>query len=362
MHLLRRRSTPAKLQPREWAGLRVITQPGEEVVSFKANPQIEIHEDCVFHPIVGPAWWCCPMWGVYDKEGERIDAATLYVRPGKNLNGQSARIPVDVSDAPYAPADAYFYVGHILGHYGHFLCSSMTRLWALPQFAGLPLVAHGAGNPEHWFTHPSLQFIRTLFGGAGIVSSDFGDFQKPVRFRRLIVARPSFEEEHFVHSVYGTAARAWGDRLVKAQDLSAEREIIYLSKTRHYKSHPQGIGNESDLIAHLEWLGVPIIYPEELTIPEQVALFRSTKRILGQSGSAFHTSILAPRKDQVLVQIVPRTVVSANHALMDMVNCNRSIYVLPEVECVERPGDLDLYMLTDPKTTASHLVDFAMSL
>ena len=100
------------------------------------------------------------------------------------------------------------------------------------------------------------------------------------------------------------AANTWGDRLVKTLDVSKPIEAVYLSREKLAWKRDDVI-NEAELVEALTNAGVTVIYPERLSIPEQVAIFRRAKIIFGQCGSAFHTSFFASqRPDQTFVIIV----------------------------------------------------------
>lgn len=339
-------------------GLKIVNQPADPVVLREDEPGIEIHRDCVYVPIELGNFWENPYWGVYDRNGQLIEAAAFRSLPGMRLTGQSPTCIAEIGDVPYAPRDLYFYVGNIIPQYGHFLLSSMARLWALQRYRlnSVPLIAHAAGGPDVWFSLWPL--VRTLFGAAGVVREDFADFRKPVRIRELVVAYPSFVELNLAHRTHAEAAHEWGDRLAKTQDLSGQLDIVYVSKTRN--QHLGALTNEAMLEAALERAGVPIVYPEQLPVPEQIALFRRTKTVLGQAGSAFHTSIFSkPPNGQVLVQMVPSPhVYSTNHALMDLANRNRSFYI--HFECIWHEGEAHpVFELVGPETAALELLNFA---
>ena len=340
--------------------LSFVNRPWRPMPLFAQDPAIEVHRDCIYVPIHMPVnFWENPHWGVYDSDGRNIDAAAHHMLPNMGRSGQSDIIDVEVEGLDYAPCQRYFYVGNILNHYGHFLCSSMSRLWALPHsdVGRVPLIGHAAGNPDAWFSWPHAS---ALFGSAGIVKEDFASFDRPVRIRELVVARPSFVELNHAHVIHAECAHRWGDRLVVAQDLSPKLEIVYLSKERLSRDLP-GIRNEAALVEGLKSVGVPIIYPEQMPLSTQVALFRRTKRIIGQSGSAFHTSILSPPRPDHFSIIINHNpnFISDNHAMMDAINLSRSYYVYFDLDLQDDKGGLNI---KDPGAAARELIDLAYNI
>jgi hypothetical protein len=332
------------------------------VICHETDPDVGVYKDCVYVPANAGNFWTDKSWGVYASDGRIIDAAAFRNTPGKELCGQNETCLVDFGDAPYAPRACYFYVGNIINHYGHFICSSMSRLWAITglNLTSIPLVGHAIGSPRDWFNWGP--FVSTLFGSAGVVCSDFAEFQTPVRFRELIVAQPSFVEQSHTYKLHARAAHGWGDRLVKTQDLSAKLDAVYLSRGR-LGWRRDDVCNEADLVEALEKLGVTIIYPEQFTISEQIGIFRRTKRIIGQVGSAFHTSFFSEQfPGQVFVNVVTSpTAYSPNHALMDLANSNRSLYVYLNGLWRDRDGGGKEFELSDPETAAHDLLELASS-
>ncbi len=335
-------------------------EPEQRFVIDTSEPIVEVYRDCIYVPVIEPAnYWENKDWGIYDRHGKLIEAAAFY-RVGKR-EGQSDVCPLDLSRAPYAPRQRYFYVGNVFNHYGHFLCSTMSRLWALPRYreGSIPLLGHAVGGPPHWF---SWSHTRTLFGAAGINYEDFANFDRPTRIRELVVARPSFVECTHAHTTHAHAAHRWGDRLAKTQDVTSPIEMIYLAKTK-FRDLPHGMANEVRLVEALQHLGVQIVHPEQLTIPEQVALFRRTRIVMGQVGSALHTNIFnEPRYNQVFVAFnaSPHTY-SSNHAMFDAINNNKSFYVYAPCEWKNYDDGVARYELNDPQAAAREIVDFARS-
>ena len=351
-----------------WRGLRrkrvsgsmtlsLVGRPWRRMPLKPEEPTIEIHRDCIYVPMNNQLnFWEDFSWGIYDANGHIIEAAAFCMLPNMTKSGQGEVCNLEISNLEYAPCDQYFYVGNIMNHYGHFVCSSMSRLWALPRFLNIPLVGHAMGDPTAWFSWSQTN-ITALFGSAGVEKKDFAAFDRPTRIRELVIAGPSFVELNYAHLIHSTSANRWGDKLVLSEDISSEIEAVYLSKEKI--SMQSGIINEAVLVEYFREAGVKIAYPETMSLPEQVALFQRAKRIIGQSSSAFHTSIFsASRPNQVFVILNHhKDFISDNHALIDAVNKNRSYYVYLEMD----ESKSSLYV-KDPRASAKLIIDFAYSL
>jgi capsular polysaccharide biosynthesis protein len=279
--------------------------------------------------------------------------------PNREISGQNSVCLHNIDSLPYATAPRYFYFGNFMYHYGHFITSSMSRVWALSEcdLASVPLLGHAEGGPTDWFTWP---YVPPLLGAAGLQCQDFARFETPVRLRELIVAHPSIVERNLVHNVFGTTMSKIGDRLTKARNPLPYRDTIYISKSR-YTSNPSGISNENAIVEHLERYGIPIVYPETLSLPEQIQLFRSTRCIMGQCGSAFHTAIFSRLTEfQLLINIVDKPMsYSSNHHLYDAVNGSRSIYVYFPGEWHPRENANPGLRILDPQQAAENLLELA---
>ena len=106
--------------------------------------------------------------GIYDAEGKLLRPAAYFrglPTPHFPLEGNVTT--VDRKSLELAPLSCrYYYAGHLTGHYGHFLFSVISRLWALPRPIpeDLKLVLLNGGNAQEIF---ELDFAREIFSALG---------------------------------------------------------------------------------------------------------------------------------------------------------------------------------------------------
>ncbi|MCJ2082774.1 glycosyltransferase family 61 protein [Methylobacterium sp. J-090] len=344
--------------------MQIVTVQDETTPLLIENPKIEVYKDCVFAPMRlssehGGSFWANHHWGVYDQDGNLVPGAAFSYLPNFEISGQNEICLHEISNISYAPTQQYFYVGNLINHYGHFLCSSMARAWALSEINlnRVPLLGHSEGPPFHWFKHYS--FFRPLFGAVGVSQEDFAHFEKPVRIRELIVAHPAMVERNLIHKVYAQTMNTVGDRLTKGLEQPRPRNIVYLSKAQHFHSS-QGLLNETEITDYMEAEGVSVVSPEQLPIAEQIALFRSTRCIIGQCGSAMHTSVFVrPRSDQVMISLIDKPqCYSSNAGMIDAANGSRTIFVYCEGETI---GGGPARRLLNPQQAARDMLALARS-
>jgi capsular polysaccharide biosynthesis protein len=179
-------------------------------------------------------------------------------------------------------------------------------------------------------------FASAIASALGLTPNDFVFFDRPVRIRKLIVPRPSFQQQAFAHRVYGELCRRAGRALLGDAPVRPDPRPVWLSKTR-LSAGVRRWNNEGEVEGVLEKFGVEIAYPEQMTFQEQVRLFASRSVICGTAGSAFHTSIFAPNRGR-RVLIHPAPVINSNFRLFDALSGDEAVHVhVPAAESRHHP-------------------------
>lgn len=260
---------------------------------------------------------------VYDAEGHLVPQSQP-VRVGGGLDAAPRTpIPVDplqigvASKAADELAGSWVFVGHWHGAFGHFLIETLPNLWPgeaadadgilgiRPYSKHTPVVG-GGGLVE--------QPVRKAFRDDLMELAGFGDRpvmmsrHKHVRVERLLVPERPVVLTGYVRP---EALRVWR-RVADALDGRPTTRKVFLSRTRYNASQDySGLG--SDLGARrtdAAWderldrafaaAGFAVVFPEELTTREQIALVRGAEIIAGSSGTALHLSCFAPPGTKVL--------------------------------------------------------------
>ncbi|HYZ62479.1 MAG TPA: glycosyltransferase family 61 protein [Acetobacteraceae bacterium] len=329
------------------------TIPGRVV---PGAPGVAVLEDVVYRPLRNPLLDQDPGWGIYGRDGALIEAACYWRGPGRSLIGQSPR--QDAGVAGHA-SGTFVYGGVFISHFGHFLLSTLARLWpfADPFLASslrdFPILLHAASDPADWFATPH---VAELFAALGLGPERFVRLTEPSAISRLIVPLPSLVEMSQVHPAYVHMTRAIGARLSDGV-ASPPGGPVWLSRTR-LPVATQGFENEDALEAVLAGMGVEILYPETRPVGEMAALFASRPVIAGTVASAFHAALFCPRPAPMVV-LSPSPMVNPSFPMLDQAAGHDARYFHIESDHLGidmRNRIWSTFRLRDPAATAASLL------
>ncbi|UVO51193.1 glycosyltransferase family 61 protein [Sphingomonas sp. SUN019] len=295
--------------------------------------------------------------GIYTAEGP-LSRPAAYMRgmPNIHLPMEADHRTIDLSTVPWAPDDhQYVFLGHLTGHFGHFLFSIASRLWALPR----PLPPNTKLlllNGHHIAEIFDLDFAGSILSSLGLKVSDFVTFRDAYRFRELLVPDPAIEECLSGRPEFATMCHGIGAHLLRSAPIQRRDEIIYLSKQR-LVSGIHKVSNEDQFCAALEGHGIRIISPETLTFAEQVRLWAEHDIVTGMCGSALHTSIFVPERRYLGMNI--RSWINSCQTILDLLNNNIQRTFYP-AEGYREPSNTSnfthLLEFHDPKRTADEFI------
>lgn len=284
---------------------------------IERDPSVLVLKDHVYCPSGTPG--CVP--ALYDF-GRKLVQQSFYSRgPLPSDIFPACSMSMDYASVnSYAEEDSYIFLGEVHNHYGHFLLSTLSRLW---QIASLPKnlkIIINAGASER----VKLDHVQKLFRAFGVDTRRFWSPDHPVKIKSVILPSPCFEERNFVHAVFKKAFNAAGDKLVSGLRLSVpSSKPIYLSKSK-LTAGVRKVLNEDIVERKLEAEGFSIVYPETLSIEEQAALWRLGQPVVAFNGSALHTSIFSPAA--VMVSLGWDRFIDSSFILCDRANRSRSDY------------------------------------
>ncbi|HMJ73527.1 MAG TPA: glycosyltransferase 61 family protein [Solirubrobacterales bacterium] len=171
--------------------------------------------------------------------------------------------------------------GSIMGHFGHFLTESVSRLWPLlpgSELEGLPVVFV---TP---FEMPFVHEWLTAFGAQVVTLPKAG----LVRFKRVFVPEPAWRLNTWIapeiRDIHLHARRGLEVKPV------SRSEVLWLSR---FELERKRVPYDEGL---LEWLlgrHVAVINPQAMTLAEQVAAIEGSTVVAGLVGSAFHSILMA---------------------------------------------------------------------
>ena len=340
-------------------GLEPCDGYSNEIEVRESIPSCEIWRRAVYVPIEDlKPWELDKNWGLYQADGELIDAAAYRRGPGRNLVGQQTKASnLNTSDFEHAPPGKYLYGGNLIGHYGHFLLSSLSRYWLMlfRDLRDFQIVCHGAGTPTSWWSNI---FMREIFKALGLTVDNFVVFKRPTIVPEIMVPRPAAEEHNFTHRIFGQLGSTVGQALLRERNLRLNDRPVWLSKLR-LGHGVQGIENEEEIITYLVEENVEIIHPQELSLLDQVALFHTRPVIMGSVGSGFHTKLLGGDAAKIIC-VNPHRTINSNYALIDEVSDNKILFLRPEAESVSGSARYSMsHRISSPREVAECLLTLA---
>ncbi|CAN5288352.1 hypothetical protein BH10PSE4_BH10PSE4_08730 [soil metagenome] len=328
---------------------------GDELLlpSSLAAPVIE---GAVFAPkITAGAYDFDAGWGIYDAANDRVEAATYRRGPGINYVGQGPRLTFPAAEIAAAPCAHAIYGGVAHTHFGHFLVSTLARLWVAGTDRAPPgtkYLFHMDRGPAEWF---ALPFVADCLRALGIFEEDILPLARPTRFDALTVPEPSFEETRAFSPAFRETALAIG-RTLRAERVVEPGRPVYLSKER-LAGGVKKFANESELVERLRAGGVIIVHPETLSLAQQVSLFQDASVVVGSLSSAFHTSIMSPSRTR-LIGLNHDANILSTFTMIDRLTGNPALYVHQNAGFADGgdPHFMATFQLPDPRGAAEDLL------
>ncbi|WP_165362750.1 glycosyltransferase family 61 protein [Promicromonospora panici] len=243
-----------------------------------------------------PAPRSCIRGAVYTDSGDIVDDSE---RPGgtgsdlrvvtvnpRHLTGKERKEAAD-----HVVRGPWLYAGSWMQQFGHFIVETLPNLWPLlrDEEAGAVrgLVAHRFTSRRR---HPWQDaMVRPLIGEREIHVVD----STPATYERLMIpSRPYL----YRTAISPRAAEVWkcvADRI--APEDASHPSRVFLSRTRFVDSLPKDAPGRARSYANsgavddlFRQRGFMVVYPEELTVADQVGLVRDAEIVAGAGGSALH--------------------------------------------------------------------------
>lgn len=236
-------------------------------------------------------------WGLEEPRGARR-AAGLFDAQGQGLSeGQcwrQSQSPItvlperDPAQTPRPLPGRWLFGGLFYGHFGHFLCETTSRLWALDALDGVDGILF---YPKIRLTHERrmTRHLAPFFDALGLGHLELLAPQTPVAPEAIAIPEPGFgihdmiegrpEYRDFIRRRLGREIPATG----------AER--IYLSRA-HLPAKRGSVLQEAQIEAHMAAAGYDILCPEQLPIAEQIARYKAARQVVALDGSALHLAAM----------------------------------------------------------------------
>jgi len=277
--------------------------------------------------------WTKPVGGpIYPDWNSNTDVR--HLRTDANWDTYPTEIPnlddVDVSDT------VVYYGGHIKEHFGHFIVEYLSRcvqyVSHIKRNKNYKLCLTGDSS-QTWDKIPRyIKEILELYGynqtNVYIVN------KKPVLFKNLYVCP---QAEH-LYSSYPTSPDYIN--LLNFYKTNAKQKRVgnyFISRTNFaspIRGKQGGLLGEKYIESAFNELGYTIVYPEKLTIKEQLEIYSTAKELVFVEGSAVHGLQLLG-KNEVNVTIFQRRN-DFKHGYNELINRVAKLEYIPCVDIFKR--------------------------
>ena len=201
----------------------------------------------------------------------------------KSVSPDFARIPPHLTPHETLRGNYFHMDPNGVGHFGHFLTESIGRLWAWDEakqrFPDLKAIYRIRDMAK-----ADTRFERRLMMAFGIAPEDIVPVDKPVYLTSLVSATTMWHNAvpHYVHPGLSEVWDRISRNLVDPNAPTYER--VFVSRTGQWWRRV--CRNIADVEKFFEAHGFTIIYPENLDLATQAAIFANTPVIAGFGGSA----------------------------------------------------------------------------
>lgn len=321
----------------------------EERIRYDVRPRGELpalleHRDVVVVPGFD---------ALYSKDGVRIDLSTRVTLPRDMPAAASSAARVESGYGKYTPArievpralevfeETTLYGGLSWPHYGHFLTDGMSRLWALdhaPQ--SWPVLYLDRAHPDFGSEPFSATVVRFLQ-----LESRLLRFRRPTLVRRLFIPAPAIEHAYRIYFSHAAPHVRTATRVLERRKSAFKGKPVYLSRSS-LPSDLRRSAQERELEQKLAEIGMQTIYPERVSMEDQIDIFNNSPVIAGMIGSAFHTELFRLEGNTGKLVILGWEKINNRYRMIDTIKNSHVTYVnaakLASVRDDRRILDVDL--------------------
>ena len=230
-------------------------------------------------------------------------------------------------------------------NYGHFILECLPNIRLLkeiPNLADTNVVIHKTLNPimrRALFESLELAGIKENqiieFGEEG----EIGIFEK-LHYPSPITGHPTWKSEVAINFCEKLAAKIIDpDSNPIRKEHSAD--FLYISRSAAYRRRPS---NENEVIETLVSKGFNVVYPESMSVQEQIILFSRAKIIVGILGAAMTNIVFSPNNAQIIM-LIPESI--SGHFFWDLASLKHQVYYALFCKIVSQQrgyGDADFYV------------------
>ncbi|MBY4893067.1 glycosyltransferase family 61 protein [Rhodobacteraceae bacterium N5(2021)] len=184
----------------------------------------------------------------------------------------------------------WLYGGLLYGHFGHFLCETTSRLWALDHVGEVDGIVF---LPKNQMTHERRHFRHHLpfFAAMGLTEDRFQIRapQAPVVIEELALAEPGFGIGDMIEGRPDFRAFMQANL---GRDVGPDGpENIYISRSQ-LPSKRGSVLLETLIEKRMEDAGYTVFHPQNHDLAVQIATYKAARRIVSLDASSLHLAAM----------------------------------------------------------------------
>ncbi|MBR1380596.1 MAG: glycosyltransferase family 61 protein [Alphaproteobacteria bacterium] len=250
-------------------------------------------------------------YGVFDDKLNFVGTSICHRGGGKNI----VPTKINKSGIEYIDQDVVF-LGGILGHFGDFLVNNLTRVYALlqDQYNDWHVVFVNDKN-----INPIPEWLYVFLELVNIPRERVIILNKTTQFRNVLVPTQGWDfpiwSSDECNNVFDVMADNVGKCDTKCYDkIYLSRDALNLRRT-YGEKYVSEIFNKN---------GFTIIYPETLSLKQQIALVRNCRVLVGCAGTALHLALFM-KPGGCVIQIKRNSQIKDNSSMQYLINKTKKL-------------------------------------
>ena len=221
-----------------------------------------------------------PKSELYLAKGGVTDGSGTFI-PESSIQNEGSYIRIDggyeFDETDESMSDTeVIYLGYFFRHWGHFLMDCTTRMWILLDDTYRDCKVVFPDHPANVRDGNYDRFLQLL----GVEEDRIVKISGPTRFKKVIIPAEARISSNKMHT------DEWYrifDRVVENARYDIEKipKRVYFSRGKFGKPE---LG-ESEIEHNYEINGFEIVYPERLTLDEQIGIFQNAEEVVSQNSS-----------------------------------------------------------------------------
>lgn len=221
-----------------------------------------------------------PKSDIYISKGGVVDNRRIFVQESA-IDNTGSFIRIDGGYVFDEYTDEYYetpiiYLGYFFRHWGHFLMDCTTRMWILLEEAYKDYKVAFPNHPENILDGNYNRFLELL----DVNEERIIPITKPSRFHTIIIPtearlQPQNRHTNEWYSIFDMVSKG------AVYDKSCIPSKVYFSRSKFGKPE---LG-EKEIEENFRRNGYTIVYPEELTLDDQIGIFQYADEVVSSNSS-----------------------------------------------------------------------------